>query len=464
MDRRKFLKASSAVSLGFLGLQSFVTQQALASESPTHIAAAGFGPLRKDPQGILNLPKGFSYKVISRTGDPMADGLLVPGKPDGMGTFPLSENRIIIIRNHEMDPERKEDGAFGPKNERLSSIDKQALYDYGKGELPGLGGTTTLIYNLRTQQVEQQYLSLAGTIRNCAGGPTPWNSWITCEETTVRAGKYLEKNHGYNFEVPASPIPKLAKPIPLKDMGRFNHEAICVDPRTSIIYQTEDRSDGLIYRFLPNVPGEPAKGGKLQIMALRPQKSFDTRNWRELKGPRLRPRQPIPVTWLDIDDIHAPEDDLRLRGFKKGAARFARGEGMWFGNNECYFACTNGGVLGYGQIFRYTPSPYEGRIRENGAPGMLELFAEPNNTRLVENCDNVTIAKFGDVVVCEDNFMPRIIGITPNGKIYHIAQNVGYQSEFAGACFSPDGSTLFVNIQHAGMTLAIWGPWEKRKS
>nr|MCU0354491.1 DUF839 domain-containing protein [Cytophagales bacterium] len=97
--------------------------------------------------------------------------------------------------------------------------------------------------------------------------------------------------------------------------------------------------------------------------------------------------------------------------------------------------------------------------REKDAPGKLELFVEPNNTDLVKSCDNLTIAPWGDLIVCEDDSHPFVVGITPRGEFYRVAENVGFQSEFAGGVFSPDGSTYFVNIQHAGLTLAVTGPW-----
>lgn len=466
MKRRTFLRQSGLISLGFVSLQAYVTACSQAGSGTAGAVEGsvglhhGYGPLLDDPEGILNLPEGFTYKIISRQGESMADGFLVPGAADGMATFQGENGRVIIIRNHEVSPDDLEGGAFGKKLELLEKLSPDRLYDYGRGQLPCMGGTTTVIYDPVSGQVESQYLSLAGTIRNCAGGPTPWNSWITCEENTSKADDQLERDHGYNFEVPASMTPKLYDPLPLMAMGRFNHEAVCVDPRTSIVYQTEDRGDGLIYRYLPDQPGELHKGGKLQVLAIKERKSFDTRNWEESTD-EMAIGQRFEVEWLDIDGIEAPEDDLRYRGFDLGAARFARGEGMWFGDNELYFACTNGGIKQHGQIFRYVPSLQEGQPGEKGQPGILELFVEPNNTDLVESCDNLTVAPHGGLVICEDKSTPRIVGVTPSGEIFHIARNVGYKSEFAGATFSPDGKTLFVNIQGPGLTLAIQGPWEK---
>lgn len=462
-NRRQFIKSTGIITLGFLGLQQFACQpKSQATESYT-----GYGPLLDDPEGVLNLPEGFSYKIISRQGDQMSDGLLSPGRNDAMATFSGPNNKVIIIRNHEVNPDDKKMGAFGENYELLDKLSSDRFYDYGGGKMPSLGGTTTLLYNEETGKVEKEFLSLAGTIRNCAGGPTPWNSWITCEETVVKKGDFegsLEKDHGFNFEVKASQEMLINDPIPLKGMGRFNHEAVSVDPRTGIVYQTEDRGDGLIYRFIPNEKGNLSAGGKLQALVVKGWESADTRNWKNLETPVFEVGKPYEVEWLDLDDIEAPEDDLRFRGFDQGAARFARGEGMWFGEEELYFACTNGGSNNTGQVFKYEPSADEGTEKEKDNPGQLTLFAEPNDSDIFKNCDNLTVAPWGDVVLVEDHSHPFIVGITPEGNYYKLGENVGYESEMAGVVFSPSGKTLFVNIQHAGLTLAIKGPWDKMKA
>ncbi|MEM9329320.1 MAG: alkaline phosphatase PhoX, partial [Bacteroidota bacterium] len=240
-------------------------------------------------------------------------------------------------------------------------------------------------------------------------------------------------------------------------MGRFNHEAVCVSDKTGIVYQTEDQGDSLIYRFIPDVPGQLAEGGTLQALVIKGQPSFDTRNHDEQT---MQVGQAFEVEWMTLEDIDPLEDDLRLRGHKDGAAVFARGEGMWYGNDEVYFACTSGGQAKQGQVFKYVPSPAEGTAGEAEQPGQLVLFAEPNDSELCKNCDNLTVAPWGDVVLVEDHSDSYMRGITPEGKIYNIARNIGSDSEMAGVCFSPSGKTLFVNIQGQGLTFAITGPWE----
>jgi hypothetical protein len=461
-SRRNFIKVTGVATLGFMGLDQWIKSPARAATLSE--TGAGYGPLLPDPAGIMNLPKGFSYKILSKKGERMSDGLLLPGAPDGMASFPGRNGRVIVVRNHENGPDSFSNGAFGASNELVSKVAAEKFYDYGKKIIPSLGGTTTFVYDSKSGKIEKQWLSLAGTLRNCAGGPTPWGSWLTCEETTLKSGGQdgnIEKDHGYVFEVPASEKIELSDPIPMKAMGRFNHEAVAIDPRSGIVYLTEDRGDSLLYRYIPNTPGRLLNGGKLQALAILGQKSFDTRNWESLTSPKFPLRKPIDVEWIDIRNVESPEDDLRYQGFNNGAACFARGEGMWFGHNEIYFACTNGGYSSNGQVFRYFPGAAEGKNDEKKSPGRLELFAESPDKNILKNCDNLTVAPWGDVVLCEDASHPFIVGITPRGDYYNLAENVGYQSEFAGGVFSPTGDTFFVNIQGAGLTIAITGPWKK---
>lgn len=461
-SRRKFIKDASLYSVGFFGIRQLSANIRTTGQAhATMPQIPGYGPLLPDPNKIFDLPKGFRYRIIARQGDKMADGLLCPGDPDGMAAFPLNDGRIGLICNHELADDELQKGAFGPSNENFPAKIQKMCYDPGCGNGPQLGGTTTIIYDPQRERTDLQYLSLAGTDKNCAGGPTPWNSWITCEETNLRTGGNVAKDHGYNFEVPLSAEIKPADPTPLIDMGRFRHEAVAIDPKTGIVYQTEDMGDGLIYRFIPNVPGQLQKGGKLQALALVDKPSFDTRNWPELTTPKMAANKFESVYWIDIEDVTSPDDSLRFQGFEKGAARFARGEGMWAGNGEFFFACTNGGHIQEGQIFRYIPSPNEGTKAEKTSPGKLELFVESTDRDMLKNCDNLTVAPNGHLVVCEDADQPcRLVGITPEGALYRIGQNSYTGSELAGACFSPDGKILFINLQKEGLTLAITGPWE----
>lgn len=452
LSRRDFLKNCGFVAVGFAGLKAFYHPETAPAEASV-TSRVGYGGLIPDPEGILDLPVGFKYKMFSRTGEKMDDGFFVPGMHDGMAAFAGPSGRTILVRNHELNPDTPKTGPFGENYELFSRIDPSRLFDSGHGKTPSLGGTSTLVYNTQTQELEASWLSLAGTTRNCAGGDTPWNSWITCEETVERAGDRSEHDHGWCFEVPVTSSPALADPIPLKALGRFNHEAVAVDPATGIIYLTEDRDDGLMFRFIPNRPGKVLEGGKLQALVVKDAPSMDTRNWDAT--PTIRTTQIVEVDWIGVENVESPEDDLRHQGFARGAARFARGEGIIYGRNSLYICCTNGGKARKGQIWRLEP----GRGQR---PDRLELFIEPNSSNLVENCDNVTIAPWGDLYVCEDGGPGQyVVGVTPSGRIFRFAHNAMNHSEFAGGTFSPDGSTFFVNIQTPGITFAITGPWDR---
>jgi len=465
VTRRSLLTGLSATAAGFAGLK-------LLSEAPAWAqpVATGYGPLVADPARLLDLPAGFSYRIVSREGEPMSDGLRTPAAFDGMACFPVrgARDRVALVRNHEMWPDLTEGGAFGAG----SAVPRGKVFDFAADGRPKLGGTTTLIWDLGRQRLLRSHLSLAGTCGNCAGGPTPWGSWLTCEETIAKEAPQVSRPHGWVFEVPSAAA-GLVDPVPLTAMGRFVHEAAAVDPRTGIVYLTEDRPDGLFYRFLPRARGRLALGGRLQALGLAGERERDLRNWPSDGGRFAGQGQAIAVggsaavRWIDLDGVDSPAGDLKDRGFARGALRFARGEGLAVGRGrrgtEIYFTCTMGGAARLGQVWRYRPSPAEGGPGEKSRPGALELFVESASPERLKNCDNVAVAPWGDLILCEDgpDDQPQYLrGVTPAGALYTLAAN-GY-SEFAGACFSPDGSTLFVNAQSPGITFAVTGPWRRR--
>lgn len=420
----------------------------------------GFGPLKKDRRGVLDLPQGFKYKIISRAGDKMGDGFYVPHLPDGMAASSGPDGLTIIIRNHEFRIGNDEKvGAFKGKDKLWKKVNSDYIYDLGPDGKPLLGATTTLVYDTKKQKLKSQHLSLIGTLANCSGGITPWGTWITCEEACYFDDEVCSRNHGYAFEVPLSVEPGLTKPVPLGAMGRFTREGVAFDPRTSICYQTEDKTDGLLYRFIPDEPGKLMSGGRLQCLGIPNKPGFDLRNW---KVQTVVQGEILDVTWIDLEEPDPDEDDLRLQGHTKGAALFASGEGVACSDGVIFFDCTNGGRTAKGQIWKYIPSPYEGTPQEKEEPGKLELFVEPNDPALLDHPDQLTVAPWGDIMVCEDGEGEQyLIGITPERQLYKFALNALNDSELAGVCFSPDRTTMFLNNLATGLTFSITGPWKK---
>ena len=437
MRRRSFLAATGA-AFAAITASGCITR-------PLHdqpfSRAVGYGPLAPDPRGVLDLPPGFSYRVISALGDVMNDGATVPDKADGMGCFDLGDGRLALVRNHELVPSDASGGVF----------------EVGFGAKDGVlvpGGTTHVVLDQNSLEVTDQFRSLGGTIRNCSGGITPWGSWLTCEESPTGPGqKYgegLNKNHGWVFEVPATAT-GLVDSEPLVAMGRFNHEAACVDPATGFVYLTEDRNDSVLYRFIPEVPGQLSQGGRLQAMKV--EGILDLRNW---TGVSMAVGAAGKVTWVDLDSVEAPKDDLRYQAAAKGASLVARGEGIHMGEGEAYVCSTSGGARKLGQILRVQFSP-------DGESDRVELFFESVSKHQFDYGDNVVVAPNGHLIVCEDQYTMvvdnHLRGITPDGNAYPLAR-LRLQTELAGACFSPDGKTLFVNVYAPTKTLAITGPWD----
>jgi secreted PhoX family phosphatase len=456
LDRRRFLQCIAAAA---------TTPSALTGCDSAMARRPQDTLLKPDPHRKLELHEGLDYRIVSRMGRRMSDGLVMPGNHDGMAAFAGPDGRIILICNHELDYNSRFAGALADLYPQASPSLRSRFYDAGSGVSPGLGGTTTTIYDPVQGRIERQFLSLAGTEFNCAGGPTPWGSWLSCEECFENPGKSWntgfgttrDQRHGYVFEVPAAAT-ALIDPLPIKAMGRFEHEACAVHEHTGIVYMTEDRHHGLFYRYIPDVPGRLHEGGRLQALAVVGASGLPTHNW---TGDHEVPlRKPLSTYWVDLDDVDPVENDLRLRGAVDGAAMFARGEGLCVAGDRFAFTCTIGGPARLGQVFTYKPSPHEGTAEEQDAPGELELIAESSRDSLLRNADNLTMAPWGDLIVCEDTAKNcGLVGVRPDGSQYLIANNPYSNSELAGVCFSPDRQTMFVNIQYPGMTFAISGDW-----
>jgi secreted PhoX family phosphatase len=397
--------------------------------------AVGYDPLVEDPAGILDLPSGFQYRIISEEGSTLSNGAPVPGDHDGMAAFRGPGDTTILVRNHELGP--NESPAVVGKNPYRSSQ---------------RGGTTGIVVGSDRVEIDD-YVTSSGTRNNCAGGATPWGTWLTCEEDRTT-------NHGYVFEVmPNDPENDLSK-TPIRAMGFFSHEAAGVDPATGIVYLTEDDFRGSIsadpneeivaddtppgtrvsflYRYIPKDtnqrPGALQKGGRLQVMTLEqmPNYNVDLAN----------PGQKFGVVWKTVkpEEPHESAEDL-------GAARFNRLEGAYFAGGAFWFDDTAGGEKRLGQVFRYLP-----------ATNTLELFYEGTDANNMESPDNIVVTPWGDLWFAEDGSGEnRIMGITPDGQVYAFASNSF--SEFSGPTFAPDGQTFFVNTQNPGKTFAVWGPF-----
>jgi secreted PhoX family phosphatase len=418
--------------------------------------AAGYGDLVQDPGGLLDLPPGFQYRVISEQDETLlSSGAPVPGDFDGMAAYPgPSSNTAYLVRNHEL----------RPSDIGTTLGTDRPVYDPVYGGNPydpaAPGGTTGVVVNLDDRTSVEEFATSSGTLNNCAGGATPWGTWLTCEEDRTTG-------HGYVFEVdPDEPENELSR-TPIRSMGFFSHEAVDIDPATGIAYLTEDDFRGdivdpdaeviaddappgtrvsFLYRYIPNDrgqrPGALQQGGRLQVMSLRKSRNYNV----DLAFPGDR----FQVIWKDVNPEEPHENAEQV-----GAARFGRLEGAYFAGGAFWFDDTIGGEARLGQIFRYLPGS-----------NTLELFYEGTQPGEMESPDNIVVTPWGDLWFAEDeaidgDFVNRVVGITPDGQVYVFARNRISDGEFAGPTFSPDGNTFFVNIQNPGLTFAIWGPFQQ---
>lgn len=471
--RRSFLKALGAAGGAAVFAPSL---QGLARWSDARLArsdmfAAPYGRLVPSPDcSELEVPERFRCVRIGSGGVPSAvrEGLHVPNAFDGMAAFPLPNGNVRLIRNHEM-----VDAAATARPVGSPHYDDK-----------GSGGTTSLEVRIGGSagggadievELVDEFVSLAGTRVNCAGGPTPWGSWLSCEEITSGRSHGFGQPHGYVFEVPAAATGPV-NPVPLRDMGRFVHEAVAVDPDTGIVYETEDTwyvparpgrpelPGAGLYRFLPDRPGELAAGGRLQMMAVDGRPGY-------LTARDQAPGTVLPVHWVEIDDPdpEAAEDDplaVFKQGVAKGAARFARLEGAFHGDDGIYVVSTNGGDARAGQVFHYRPLSDDA--------GQLTLVFESPSHDVLDSPDNIVLSPRGGLIMCEDGSDDQYVrGLDRDGRIVNLvrsprAAGAPQPGEFAGSCFSPDGRVLFFNVQgsrEAGGTTpsgtyALWGPWE----
>jgi uncharacterized protein len=453
LDRRSFMKtaAAGAGGLALAGpLQAFAAQPAGAQEVGPEAArrrapGGSYGPIapavdHTTGQELLALPAGFEYWSMTEVGSLMDDGLATPPSHDGMASF-KHRGKVRLVRNHEV---RGTATAFGPAD---------LAYDTSAG-----GGNTIVEFDPRHPENVHSWGALSGTNTNCAGGPTPWRSWLTCEET-------LEVNsqpHGYIYETPSGADGFVAA-TPLKSFGRFVHEAVAVEPGTNIVFLTEDAGGTSgFYRHVPDKRSKPLDGGKLQMA-----KVVGTEN------ANLGASFPIGTTfdieWVDIDtpdpDLAGGAPSVFQQGTAKGGAAFRRLEGAFHSKTDgaVYFNSTDGGGAAAGQVWAWSRR----RRRE-----VLTLVYESPSTDVLLKPDNLTVSPRGGVLLCEDTDRARqtfLRGLTADGQLFDLAANIRPGTipgtttpmawdEFAGATFRD--RFLFVNIQTPGITFAITGPWE----
>jgi secreted PhoX family phosphatase len=455
LSRRVIAKGGAAAAAAWVFTRPF---EALAQGAARRSDSSDYGELveaidLRTGLPLLKLPRGFRYTSLGWTGDPMVDGRPTPGGHDGGAVLLSGSDRVIYVRNHEL-------SYSATAVHQTSFAGSDLTYDHGQAP----GGTTSVEFDLKTARPIRTTPTLSGTIRNCGGGPTPWNSWLTCEENLDFPGSSataLQKTHGWVFEVPASGS---ASPTPIAGLGRFNHEAAAVDPLSGAVYLTEDTATSGLYRYASSRYGRLQSGGKLQMLRVIGQPGLDT-------STGLTPFRDLSIDWVDIADPSrrddAPGDGLGVfqQGFSQGGANFKRGEGIFYRHGRIYFTCTTGGTAGKGQVFEI--DPYRNRLR---------LIFESPGSNVLDMPDNIAVSPRGGILLCEDGSLVGqcMRGLTRRGEIFDFAQNNvvlngevnGFAgdfrgSEWAGASFTPDGTWLFTNIQSPGITFAITGPWHR---
>jgi secreted PhoX family phosphatase len=460
VSRRAFLGAGVATGLGvvvagtlgtvFNGRESGTA--AVSGGVRNSARAAGYGALVSDPEGRLALPEGFRYRLLAEEGvTRLESGEPSPSDPDAAAAF-HSDTSTVLVCNHEVGSEEPHPV---PHAEGL-------VYDPA-----GRGGTTT-IEMAPDGTVVRQYVSLAGTHKNCAGGRTPWDTWLSCEETE----KVMDKPHGYVFEVDPFDRDANRDPKPIKALGRFPHEAVVVDPDSFVMYETEDarNPNGGFYRWTPPAEALPLGKGSLRALA------DDAGTLEALKATTSDGRHvadlseatavgtTYKVSWVEVVDRDAADKSVRRQFADDQVTRGRKLEGMWWGDGGAYF------VSSFARAEDGEATTHDGQVWFlDPAAGTIKLhlrFAAAEKPDEDPNApDNITVSPFGGVMIAEDGEgHPNLLGATPEGQVFVFAQSEPEieGGEFCGPVFSDDRRTLFVNLQGPGLTFAVQGPFAEQ--
>ncbi|MEH0629291.1 alkaline phosphatase PhoX [Streptomyces stelliscabiei] len=426
----------------------------------------GYGPLLPDPEGILALPAGFKYRIITYSGrTKLESGEFTPGKHDGTAAFPGPRGTTLLVNNHELKGPRANWEFPVPLTEGL-------VYD------PAAAGGCTVV-EVRPGGRVAEWVGIAGTSTNCAGGSTPWGTWLTCEENSDRAGvNGMTKDHGYVFEVDPCDRRANRAPKPLKFFGRYDHEAVVIDPKRGHAYLTEDAAapNGLFFRWTP--PRGFAHGpGRFRTLAddagvLQAPRCYDSGGrFVDDLSRATRIGTVYGVDWVDVPDRDARTVAVRKQFADTEITRARKLEGMWWGDGGTYvvssYARSESPVQHDGQVWFYDP-----KRRTLTLKVLLGVNPNPSVDGAFDGPDNITVSPYGGIVLAEDGEgISHLFGATDSGRTYPIARNdlnIGTEeepeySEFAGVTFSPDGKTLYANIQTPGILLAITGPWKRQR-
>jgi secreted PhoX family phosphatase len=459
---RRWVLTRSAAGVGialtgsYAGLFGAGAAEASVDGFRGRLGPGGYGPLVDDPAGLLALPAGFSYEVVAESGVTLLDsGEPSPSDPDGSASFVRhGANGSVLVVNHEI-------GGGEP---------------YPVPRVPGFvydpaakGGTTNIEVDRHGNRLGQ-YVSLAGTHDNCAGGRSPWHTWLSCEEAESLAGQ--TKPHGYVFEVDPYDQDANRDPQPIKALGRYAHEALTIDPDTGTIYLTEDAGNpnGLLYRWTPPAAALPLGRGVLRTLA------DDAGVLEALKATTLAgahvPNLSVattPGTTLRAQWVTVPDRDAQLKSTRKQLSdgevtRSRKLEGMWWGDGGAYFACSfarfgDGSAAQHdGQIWFVDPLAQTIELRLRFAYTPEDQDGDPDGP------DNIAVSPYGGLILAEDGEgANHLVGSTDCGETFFFARNEINDSEFTGPSFSHDKKTLFANIQSPGWVFAIHGPFAKRR-